>query len=180
MAETEDMRRWIGMRAGIWRGLVQKVQSLRASRTATVEESLGALEAYRGVARDLATARRVVPNSRTAAGLEAAQRLLVLDPLNSMNHFGLGVSLAFARRYGDVAGCKSPGHDRSRHRCHPQALATHPASLGVLDAACRFGRTGILQIPRRLGPHLSRHGALARAARVTHYPNRAKTGNIER
>jgi uncharacterized membrane protein SpoIIM required for sporulation len=71
VAETEDMRRWIGMRAGIWRGLVQKVQGLRASRTATVEESLGALEAYRGVARDLATARRVVPNSRTAAGLES-------------------------------------------------------------------------------------------------------------
>jgi tetratricopeptide (TPR) repeat protein len=27
---------------------------------------------------------------------------LVLDPLNSLNHFGLGVSLAFARRYGDA------------------------------------------------------------------------------
>jgi len=39
---------------------------------------------------------------RTEAGLAAARRLLVLDPLNSMNHFGLGVSLAFARRYGDA------------------------------------------------------------------------------
>jgi TolB-like protein len=39
---------------------------------------------------------------RTEAGLAAAHRLLVLDPLNSMNHFGLGVSLAFARRYGDA------------------------------------------------------------------------------
>jgi TolB-like protein len=39
---------------------------------------------------------------RTEAGLAAAQRLLVLDPLNSTNHFGLGVSLAFARRYGDA------------------------------------------------------------------------------
>jgi tetratricopeptide (TPR) repeat protein len=28
--------------------------------------------------------------------------LLVLDPLNSMNHFGLGASLIFARRYGDA------------------------------------------------------------------------------
>jgi len=37
---------------------------------------------------------------RTEAGLAAAHRLLVLDPLNSINHFGLGVSLAFARRYG--------------------------------------------------------------------------------
>jgi TolB-like protein len=39
---------------------------------------------------------------RTEAGLAAAHRLLVLDPLNSMNHFGLGVSLTFARRYGEA------------------------------------------------------------------------------
>ena len=39
---------------------------------------------------------------RTDAGLAAAHRLLVLDPLNSMNHFGLGTSLTFARRYGDA------------------------------------------------------------------------------
>jgi TolB-like protein len=39
---------------------------------------------------------------RTDAGLAAAQRLLVLDPLNSTNHFGLGVSLAFARRWEDA------------------------------------------------------------------------------
>jgi TolB-like protein len=39
---------------------------------------------------------------RTEAGLAAAHRVLVLDPLNYMNHFGLGVSLAFARRYGDA------------------------------------------------------------------------------
>ena len=37
---------------------------------------------------------------RFEAGLAAAHRLLVLDPLNSTNHFGLGVSLTFARRYG--------------------------------------------------------------------------------
>ncbi len=41
---------------------------------------------------------------RTEAGLAAARRLLVLDPLNSMNHFGLGVSLVFARRYGEAIG----------------------------------------------------------------------------
>ena len=39
---------------------------------------------------------------RTEAGLATARRLLVLDPLNSMNHFGLGVSLLFARRYGEA------------------------------------------------------------------------------
>jgi adenylate cyclase len=38
----------------------------------------------------------------TEAGLAAAQHLLVLDPLNSLNHFGLGTSLMLARRYGDA------------------------------------------------------------------------------
>jgi len=65
------MRAWIIARAGEWRGLVQSVSELRVQRRATVEQALGAIEAYRGVARDLATARRLVPNSRTTAGLEA-------------------------------------------------------------------------------------------------------------
>src|ERR1700761_772612 len=65
------MRRWIGTRAGIWRELLPKIKALATSRHAAVNESLEALEAYRGVARDLATARRVMPGSRTAAGLES-------------------------------------------------------------------------------------------------------------
>ena len=44
----------------------------------------------------------VVLIGRTETGLAAARRLLVLDPLNSMNHFGLGVSLTFMQRYGDA------------------------------------------------------------------------------
>ena len=44
----------------------------------------------------------VVLIGRTEAGLAAAHRLLILDPLNSMNHFGLGVSLMFAQRYSDA------------------------------------------------------------------------------
>jgi Tfp pilus assembly protein PilF len=39
---------------------------------------------------------------RSETGLAAAHRPLVLDPLNSMTHFGLGVSLMFARRYGEA------------------------------------------------------------------------------
>jgi TolB-like protein len=39
---------------------------------------------------------------RSEAGLAASHRLLLLDPLNVTNHFGLGVSLTFARRYGDA------------------------------------------------------------------------------
>lgn len=65
------MRAWIVARAGAWRGMVQDITDLRQSRRATVEESLSAIEAYRGLARDLATARRLAPGSRTTAGLEA-------------------------------------------------------------------------------------------------------------
>lgn len=39
---------------------------------------------------------------RSEAGLAAARRLLVLDPLNPINHFGLGTSLALSRRYGEA------------------------------------------------------------------------------
>jgi TolB-like protein len=39
---------------------------------------------------------------RNEAGLAAARRLLILDPLNAWNNFGLGVSLTFARRYGEA------------------------------------------------------------------------------
>ena len=70
MADAADIRAWIVARAGAWRGIVQNVEELRR-RQATVEEALGAVEAYRGLARDLATSRRAAPDSRTTAGLEA-------------------------------------------------------------------------------------------------------------
>jgi len=76
MFDEAEMRRWISARAGIWRTLVQNVALLRSGRGASVEEALGAVEAYRGLARDLATARRVAPNSRTTAGLESLYRQL--------------------------------------------------------------------------------------------------------
>src|SRR6185312_4453906 len=65
MSESTDMRAWIVARAGAWRGMVQSITDLRQRRRATVEESLSAVEAYRGLARGLA------PGSRTTAGLEA-------------------------------------------------------------------------------------------------------------
>jgi uncharacterized membrane protein SpoIIM required for sporulation len=71
VAEQADMRAWIIARAGTWRGLLQSVAALRSRRHATLEQSLSAVESYRGVARDLATARRLAPNSRTSAGLES-------------------------------------------------------------------------------------------------------------
>ncbi len=65
------MRAWIIGRAAKWRGLVQSVATLRLQRHATLEQALNAVESYRGLARDLATARRLVPNSRTTAALES-------------------------------------------------------------------------------------------------------------
>jgi uncharacterized membrane protein SpoIIM required for sporulation len=76
MSDGPDIRQWIIARAGSWRASVNNVEALRSRGPATVDEALGALEAYRGLARDLATARRVAPNSRTAAGLESLYRQL--------------------------------------------------------------------------------------------------------
>jgi uncharacterized membrane protein SpoIIM required for sporulation len=69
--DNADMRAWIIARAGAWRGIVQSVAELRRQRRASVEEALGAVEAYRGLARDLATSRRLAPDSRTTAALES-------------------------------------------------------------------------------------------------------------
>jgi uncharacterized membrane protein SpoIIM required for sporulation len=71
VADNEEMRAWIVARAATWRGMVQRVAELRRRQRATVDEALGAVEAYRGLARDLATSRRLAPNSRTTAGLES-------------------------------------------------------------------------------------------------------------
>jgi uncharacterized membrane protein SpoIIM required for sporulation len=65
------MRAWIVARAGAWRGLAQNIAELRLQRRASVEQALGAVESYRALAADLATARRLAPNSRTTAGLES-------------------------------------------------------------------------------------------------------------
>jgi uncharacterized membrane protein SpoIIM required for sporulation len=74
MFDGEDIRAWISARAGAWRESVDRLSALRGQRHASVDEALSAVETYRGLARDLATARRLAPNSRTAAGLESLYR----------------------------------------------------------------------------------------------------------
>jgi uncharacterized membrane protein SpoIIM required for sporulation len=71
VADNADMRAWIIARAGVWRDLVQRISELQRRQRASVDEALGAVEAYRGLARDLATSRRLAPNSRTTTGLES-------------------------------------------------------------------------------------------------------------
>jgi uncharacterized membrane protein SpoIIM required for sporulation len=74
MFDGEDLRAWIAGRAATWRASVKRIAGLRAQQSATVDEALSAVQAYRGLARDLAMARRLAPNSRTAAGLESLYR----------------------------------------------------------------------------------------------------------
>jgi uncharacterized membrane protein SpoIIM required for sporulation len=71
VADQAQLRAWILARAGAWRGLVQNVAELRLRRHATVDQAVGAVESYRGLARDLSMARRAAPDSRTTAGLES-------------------------------------------------------------------------------------------------------------
>ncbi|HTB89768.1 MAG TPA: stage II sporulation protein M [Steroidobacteraceae bacterium] len=71
MSDASQIQQWIVARAGAWRNNVQNIASWRTQRSAGVADALRALEAYRGLARDLATARRVAPGSRTTAGLES-------------------------------------------------------------------------------------------------------------
>jgi uncharacterized membrane protein SpoIIM required for sporulation len=71
VSDASHIRQWLVARAGAWRGVVQHVAALRVQRQANVDEALGAVEAYRGLARDLATARRVAPTSRMTSGLES-------------------------------------------------------------------------------------------------------------
>jgi uncharacterized membrane protein SpoIIM required for sporulation len=71
MADHADMRAWIVARASAWRAMVKSVAELRRRRRATVDAALSAVEAYKGLARDLAMSRRLAPNSRTTAGLES-------------------------------------------------------------------------------------------------------------
>lgn len=81
-----------------------------ANMLAGTLEFRGALEEYEhalalapGEARLLKDyAAFAVLMGHTRAGLAAGQHLLVLDPLNALNHFGFGTSLLLARRYGDA------------------------------------------------------------------------------
>jgi uncharacterized membrane protein SpoIIM required for sporulation len=106
MLESPDIRQWIIARAGGWRAMVDKVALLRSERHATIKEALGAVDAYRGLARDLATARRVAPNSRTTAGLESLYRqlhaLINRNPRGGAAAFRTALSVDIPRAAGEL------------------------------------------------------------------------------
>jgi uncharacterized membrane protein SpoIIM required for sporulation len=71
VSSATDIHGWILARASGWRMLVEQVGKMRTRRTGSIDDALNAVEAYRGLARDLATARRVAPQSRTTTALES-------------------------------------------------------------------------------------------------------------
>ncbi|MEO8314360.1 MAG: stage II sporulation protein M [Pseudomonadota bacterium] len=57
------------MRASTWSALTRKIADLRQRPTLDVDDALHAVETYRSLARDLASARHLLPGTRVASGL---------------------------------------------------------------------------------------------------------------
>ena len=75
MAESvagRDAASWLKARAPLWQELATEVAQAPTRSRATTEEALKTLEAYRTLARDLATARELLPGSAATAALETA------------------------------------------------------------------------------------------------------------
>jgi uncharacterized membrane protein SpoIIM required for sporulation len=68
----EGLRAALLERAPQWRAAGARAERLAAARAADVTEALRAVEDYRALARDLATARQLLPDSRTREFLESA------------------------------------------------------------------------------------------------------------
>ncbi len=69
MSDTRPIRSWLLQRAPLWQQLGQALPNLRRGRTSAAE-AMHALEGYRGLARDLATARQALPGTGVTRALE--------------------------------------------------------------------------------------------------------------
>lgn len=98
------------------RRALELAPALADAHLALANVAVGSLD-FRGALREYEQALALAPGDarvlseygayavligRTETGLATVRRLLVLDPLNPVNHFGFGTSLAFARRYADA------------------------------------------------------------------------------
>lgn len=70
-ATEHALRSWLERRVGVWQRLAALAPRLMRARAAGVAEAIEMAEGYRGVARDLALARRVLPEGRTRSALES-------------------------------------------------------------------------------------------------------------
>lgn len=68
-ASTRQTRSWLLQRAPLWQRLGQSLPTLRRGRT-SASEAMHALEGYRSLARDLATARQALPDGTVTRALE--------------------------------------------------------------------------------------------------------------
>jgi uncharacterized membrane protein SpoIIM required for sporulation len=64
-------RSWLLARAPLWQSLADSLVQLRQRRQVSVDETLKALDSYRALARDLATARRFMPGTTMTRALES-------------------------------------------------------------------------------------------------------------
>lgn len=67
-----DAASWVKSRAPRWQELEAEVGQVPSRSRATTEEALRTLEAYRALARDLASARELIPQSAATAALASA------------------------------------------------------------------------------------------------------------
>lgn len=63
-------RAWVATRTAAWSALTAQVAELRQKREITVDEALRSVESYRSLARDLASARHLLPGTRVTTGIE--------------------------------------------------------------------------------------------------------------
>lgn len=70
-ATDHALRSWLDRRVSVWQRLASLATRLMGGRASTVAEAIEMAEGYRGVARDLALARRVLPEGRTRTALES-------------------------------------------------------------------------------------------------------------
>lgn len=61
---------WVSARAPVWKSLATRLARRSRQRDTTLPEALDTVESYRGMARDLATAQRLIPGTRATTALE--------------------------------------------------------------------------------------------------------------
>jgi uncharacterized membrane protein SpoIIM required for sporulation len=70
MTSAAGMQAWLAARVETWRRLTPTLDRLERKRNHNAADALQAIELYRSLGRDLATARRLLPDSRVSRALE--------------------------------------------------------------------------------------------------------------
>jgi uncharacterized membrane protein SpoIIM required for sporulation len=71
-SSARDATAWVRARAALWQSFAAEVRQAPQRSQASVADALHTLETYRTLARDLASARELLPGSPTTAALEGA------------------------------------------------------------------------------------------------------------